>query len=83
VVMVSGGANCAATTLYDYRNTQWSVDPETVTSRGYQAHTLLANGEVFSFDGSWSGDKRGKDGEVLVSVEQLVETVVWCPGPHP
>jgi galactose oxidase len=64
VVMVSGGANSKATTFYDYRNNQWSVGPQMVIPRGYQAHTLLASGEVFSFGGSWSGSNRDKDGEV-------------------
>jgi galactose oxidase len=64
VVMVSGGANSAATSFYDYRNNQWSVGPVMVIRRGYQAHTLLANGEVFTYGGSWSGDNRDKDGEV-------------------
>jgi galactose oxidase len=65
VVMISGGANSKATTFFDYRNNQWSVGPQMIISRGYQAHTLLANGEVFSFGGSWSGDGgKDKDGEV-------------------
>jgi galactose oxidase len=64
VVMVSGGANSATTSFYDYRNNQWSVGPDMVIPRGYQAHTLLANGEVFTFGGSWSGPNRDKDGEV-------------------
>jgi galactose oxidase len=64
VVMVSGGANSATTSFYDYRSNQWSVGPDMVIPRGYQAHTLLANGEVFTFGGSWSGPNRDKDGEV-------------------
>jgi galactose oxidase len=64
VVMISGGANSKATTFYDYRNNQWTVGPQMVIPRGYQAHTLLASGEVFSFGGSWSGANRDKDGEI-------------------
>jgi galactose oxidase len=63
--MISGGSNSRATTFFDYRNNQWSIGPEMNIRRGYQAHTLLANGEVFSFGGSWSGDfSKDKDGEV-------------------
>jgi galactose oxidase len=64
VVMVSGGANSKATTFYDYRNNQWTVGPQMVIPRGYQAHTLMASGEVFSFGGSWSGGGADKAGEV-------------------
>jgi hypothetical protein len=64
VVMISGGANSNATSFYDYRNNQWSIGPTMILSRGYQAHTLLPNGEVFSYGGSWSGRSKDKDGEV-------------------
>jgi hypothetical protein len=64
VVMISGGANSKATSFYDYRKNQWSEGPQMKLPRGYQAHTLLANGEVFSFGGSWSGVGVDKDGEV-------------------
>jgi hypothetical protein len=64
VVMISGGSSSNATTFYDYRNNQWSIGPKMVLSRGYQGHTLLANGEVLSYGGSWSGVARNKDGEV-------------------
>jgi galactose oxidase len=65
VVMISGGSNSKATTFYDFRNNLWSIGPEMNIRRGYQAHTLLANGEVFSLGGSWSGDgSKNKDGEL-------------------
>jgi galactose oxidase len=65
VVMISGGSNSKATTFYDYRTNQWSIGPQMVIPRGYQGHTLLPTGEVFSFGGSWSGGfARNKDGEV-------------------
>jgi galactose oxidase len=65
VIMIAGGANSKATTFYDDRDQQWSVGPEMNVPRGYQAHTLLANGDVFSFGGSWSGDREvDKTGEV-------------------
>jgi galactose oxidase len=64
VVMISGGATSNATSFYDYRNNQWSIGPEMILSRGYQAHTLLANGEVLSYGGSWRGVNRNKNGEV-------------------
>jgi hypothetical protein len=64
VVMISGGANSKKTTFFNYQNNQWSVGPEMIIPRGYQGHTLLANGEVFSFGGSWSGVNLDKDGEI-------------------
>jgi galactose oxidase len=63
--MIAGGGNSEPTTFYDYRNNQWSVGPRMVRPRGYQAHTLLANGEVFTYGGSWSGgSSTDKAGEV-------------------
>jgi hypothetical protein len=64
VVMISGGSNSKATTFYNSATNQWSVGPEMIRSRGYQAHTLLATGEVFSYGGSWSGSYTDKAGEV-------------------
>jgi galactose oxidase len=64
VIMISGGANSKATTFFDHWKNQWSVGPQMKLPRGYQAHTLLANGEVFSYGGSWSGTGADKDGEV-------------------
>lgn len=62
--MISGGSNSEATTFYDYRNNQWSVGPTLNSPRGYHAHTLLANGDVFTLGGSWSGGGGDKDGEI-------------------
>jgi galactose oxidase len=66
VVMISGGANSKATTFFDYRkvNNQWSVGPQMKIARGYQAQTLLANGEVLTLGGSWSGGGSAKNGEI-------------------
>jgi hypothetical protein len=55
-VMISGVSNSNATSFFDYQNNQWSVGPQMIIAHGYQAHTLFANGEVFSFGGRWSGD---------------------------
>jgi galactose oxidase len=54
-IFITGGTTTYATTFYNYRNNQWSVGPQMKLPRGYQAHTLLANGEVFNYGGSWSG----------------------------
>jgi galactose oxidase len=63
--MISGGNTNKLTTFYDYRNNQWSVGPLMVRGRGYHAHTLLANGEVLAYGGSWSGNATvDKAGEV-------------------
>ena len=62
--MITGGSNSESTTFYDYRNNNWSVGPKLNIPRGYHSHTVLANGEVFTLGGSWSGSWGPKDGEV-------------------
>jgi galactose oxidase len=80
VVMISGGASSRETTFYDYRNNKWSVGPKMNRARGYQAHTLLASGEVFSYGGSWSGgSSQDKAGEVWSSSSNAWRLLTGVP----
>ena len=63
-VMVTGGDSDDQTSIYDPATGTWSAGPPMNIPRGYQAMTLLSNGDAFTLGGSWSGDLGGKLGEV-------------------
>lgn len=63
-VLVTGGSNAARASIYDPRTDAWTAASDMNIPRGYQAMTLLSNGDAFVLGGSWSGGQGGKDGEV-------------------
>jgi galactose oxidase len=82
-IMMTGGSTSYATTFYNYQNNQWSVGPQMILPRGYQAHTLLANGEVFCYGGSWSGgdqwDRRAEVWSPQSNTWRLLQDVPSAP----
>ena len=63
-LLVSGGDDSSRTSLYDPARGQWRSAATMNIPRGYQANTLLEDGRVFTFGGSWSGGQGNKHGEV-------------------
>ena len=63
-IMVTGGNNSQATSIYNPLTNSWTTGDLMNITRGYHAMTLLANGNVFTVGGSWSGGVGGKNGEV-------------------
>jgi galactose oxidase len=63
-IMVTGGDSDDQTSIYNPATNTWSAGPPMNIARGYQAMTLLSNGEAFTLGGSWSGALGGKLGEV-------------------
>ncbi|MFH8990165.1 discoidin domain-containing protein [Streptomyces sp. NPDC017940] len=64
-VLVTGGSNAERASIYDPATDSWSSTTDMNIARGYQAMTLLSNGDAFVLGGSWSGNPAaGKDGEV-------------------
>ncbi|MFM9429889.1 discoidin domain-containing protein [Arthrobacter sp. MP_2.3] len=63
-IMISGGSNSTATTIYNPATNAWSAGPEMKIGRGYQSNVTTSTGEVFTIGGSWSGGTGGKTGEV-------------------
>ncbi|MFD9484500.1 discoidin domain-containing protein [Streptomyces sp. NPDC059991] len=63
-VLVTGGSNASRASIYDPRTDTWSSTADMNIARGYQAMTLLSNGDAFVLGGSWSGGNGPKDGEV-------------------
>ncbi|MFG2639173.1 discoidin domain-containing protein [Streptomyces sp. NPDC048362] len=64
-ILVTGGNNAERSSIYDPATDQWTSTSDMNIARGYQAMTLLANGDAFVIGGSWAGDNTTtKDGEV-------------------
>ena len=66
-VIITGGSNAEATTIYDPRGGpvgNWTRGANMTVSRGYHSMTMLQDGSVFTVGGSWSGGKGNKYGEV-------------------
>jgi len=63
-IMVTGGDSDDQTSIYNPATNTWSAGPPMNIPRGYQAMTLLSNGQAFTLGGSWSGALGGKLGEV-------------------
>lgn len=54
-VMITGGKNSEATTIYDPFANSWTRDADMNIKRGYHSNTMLGDGSVFTLGGSWSG----------------------------
>jgi galactose oxidase len=63
-ILVSGGSNSSASSIYDPVRNTWSVAAPMKIPRAYQSNVTLSTGEVFSIGGSWAGGRGGKHGEV-------------------
>ncbi|WP_225321032.1 discoidin domain-containing protein [Streptomyces luteolifulvus] len=63
-VLVTGGSNAERASIYDPATDAWTSTADMRIPRGYQAMTLLSNGEAFVLGGSWSGGRGGKNAEV-------------------
>jgi galactose oxidase len=63
-IMVTGGLSDQQTSIYSPATNTWSAGPQMNIGRGYQAMTLLSNGQAFTLGGSWSGGLGGKLGEI-------------------
>jgi galactose oxidase len=63
-LLVNGGASSQKTSIYNYANDTWSASYPMQVARGYQGNATLANGNVLTLGGSWSGPLGGKHGEI-------------------
>jgi hypothetical protein len=63
-VLVNGGSSSPKTSIYSPTANAWTAAAEMNVPRGYEADTLLSNGDVFTLGGSWSGGEGGKSGEI-------------------
>jgi hypothetical protein len=63
-VLVNGGSSSPKTSIYSPATGAWTAAAEMNIPRGYEADTLLSNGNVLTLGGSWSGGEGGKTGEI-------------------
>ncbi len=62
-LLINGGSNDRATTIYNPYTNTWSVGPLMNIPRAYEGDTTLSNGKVLTLGGSWydaAGDKNGE-----------------------
>jgi galactose oxidase len=64
-VLINGGSNDRATTIYDPRTNTWTVGPLMNIPRAYNADTLLSTGQVLTLGGSWYDSAGNKNGEIF------------------
>ncbi|MGE5287069.1 MAG: discoidin domain-containing protein [Micromonosporaceae bacterium] len=64
-VLIGGGSNDRATTIYDPRTNTWAVGPLMNIPRAYEGDTLLSTGQVLTLGGSWYDGAGSKNGELF------------------
>jgi galactose oxidase len=64
-VLINGGSNDSATTIYDPATNTWTQGPLMNIPRAYNADTLLSTGQVLTLGGSWHDGAGNKNGEIF------------------
>jgi galactose oxidase len=64
-VLINGGSNTKATTIYDPVINRWSVGPLMNIPRAYQGDATLSTGQVLTLGGSWYDAAGNKNGELF------------------
>jgi galactose oxidase len=66
-VLINGGSNDRATTIYNPTSNTWSVGPLMNIPRAYEGDTTLSTGQVLTLGGSWYDSAGNKNGEIFTS----------------
>ena len=64
-VLINGGSNDRATTIYNPATNTWTIGPLMNIPRAYNADTTLSNGKVLTLGGSWYDQAGNKNGEIF------------------
>jgi galactose oxidase len=64
-VLINGGSNDRATTIYNPTTNKWTRGPLMNIPRAYNADTLLSTGKVLTLGGSWYDAAGNKNGEIF------------------
>jgi galactose oxidase len=64
-VLINGGSNDSATTIYDPETNKWTQGPLMNIPRAYDGDTLLSTGQVLTLGGSWHDGAGNKNGEMF------------------
>jgi galactose oxidase len=87
-ILVNGGDSSPKTSIYSTATALWTSDADMNIPRGYEADTVLTNGSVLTFGGSWSGGEGGKTAEVWTEgsgwsvLSGVPETTIIGPDPQ-
>ncbi len=87
-ILVNGGDSSPKTSIYSPATALWTSDADMNIPRGYEADTVLTNGSVLTFGGSWSGGEGGKTAEVWTEgsgwsvLSGVPETTIIGPDPQ-
>ncbi len=63
-ILANGGSNAGVTSLYDPTTDRFTRVQDMQVQRGYNANTILADGSVFTYGGTWNGGQGDKPGEI-------------------
>ena len=66
-VLINGGSNDRATTIYNPMTNKWTIGPLMNIPRAYNADTTLSNGKVLTLGGSWYDSAGDKNGEIFTA----------------
>ncbi len=64
-VLINGGSNDQATTIYNPKTNKWTIGPLMNIPRAYNADTTLSTGQVLTLGGSWYDAAGNKNGEIF------------------
>jgi hypothetical protein len=87
-LLVNGGDSSPKTSIFNQTTGNWTFDSDMNIPRGYEADTVLTNGSVLTFGGSWSGGQGGKTAEVWTQgsgwnvLTNVPETNIIGPDPQ-
>ncbi|KAH6690227.1 galactose oxidase-like protein precursor [Leptodontidium sp. MPI-SDFR-AT-0119] len=76
-MLISGGSDAAAVSLYDPATNTFAKGPEMKIPRGYQTSVTTSEGKIFELGGSYSGKRGGKTGEIY---DPVANTWTLLPG---
>jgi galactose oxidase len=65
-VLINGGSNDLATTIYNPATNKWTIGPLMNIPRAYNGDTTLSNGKVLTLGGSWYDSAGDKNGEIFI-----------------
>ncbi len=66
-VLINGGSNDKATTIYNPYTNTWTVGPLMNIPRAYEGDTTLSTGQVLTLGGSWYDSAGDKNGEIFTT----------------
>jgi galactose oxidase len=64
-VLINGGSNDRATTIYNPYTNKWTIGPLMNIPRAYNSTTTLSTGQAFTIGGSWYDWAGNKNGEIF------------------